>query len=112
MFVQNLLYNSRGNGYLSTRLKYLRTQHRQSQNALEAAESEDSEETPTSCQEDVEYLKTAVVNDENMELIKSKLAVTSDYRRKIIDDDHSIDLLEKFPYFFTSPELVRHLVIP
>lgn len=70
------------------------------------SESEVDEETPSSCEEIVECLKFTIVNKENMAVIKSKLTATSAFRRKMIRDNHSLDLLEQFPYFFTSQELV------
>lgn len=86
-------------------MKNLRQNYRKSLNA-DSSESEGCEVTSTSYQEDVESLKFTVVNAENMDIIKSKLTATSEYRRKMIHENHSIDLLENFPYFFTSHELV------
>lgn len=114
-FYQDLLCDSTGGGFLANRLKYLRSQHRQSQSACAVAavsESEVDEESPASCEEDVEFLKFTVANGQNMDVIKSKLAATSEYRRKMMRDDHSTDLLEKFPYFFTSHELVSNQLKP
>lgn len=106
-----MLCDSNGGGYLANRLKYLRTQHRKSLNATASvSENEVDEETPTSCEENVEFLKCSVVNSENMDIIKSKLTATSEYRRKMIRDNHSMDLLEKFPYFFTNYELVSETI--
>lgn len=108
--IQDLLCDSKGSGYLYNKIKYLKnTQKRLSQNASvsDNDELEDSEETATSSEEDVEFLKITMANEENMDAIKSKLAATSVYRRKLIHDNHSIDLLENFPYFFTNPKLVR-----
>lgn len=107
---QDLLCDSKGGGYLYTKIKYLRAAHKRlSQNASvsESEDPEDSEETASCPEEDVEFLKTTMVNDKTMDIIKSKLAATSEYRRKLIRENHSIDLLENFPYFFTSPQLVR-----
>lgn len=106
--------DSNGGGFLANRLKYLRAQHRQSQNvcATTTVSESEVEETTNSCEEDIELLKFTIVNKENMDVIKSKLAATSDYRRKMIRDNHSMDLLEKFPYFFTSHELVSERLQP
>lgn len=104
-----MLCDSTGGGFLANRLKYLRTQRKKSLNAsavTTVSESEVDEETPDSCEEDVEFLKFTMVNEQNMNVIKSKLTATSEYRRKMIRENHSIDLLEKFPYFFTSHMLV------
>lgn len=104
-----MLCDSNSGGFLANRIKYLRAQHRKSLNACASAtvsESEVFEEIPASCEEDVELLKITVVNEQNMDAIKFKLAATSEYRRQMIRDNHSIDLLEKFPYFFTNHKLV------
>lgn len=56
-------------------------------------------------QEDLRLLKGIVVNDQNMDEIKLKLAKTADYRAKILKIKE-IDLRVEFPYFFTHPRLV------
>lgn len=63
-------------------------------------------ELSSSGQEDLDYLKTAVINDHSIDVVKSKLAATSKFRRQLIRNNHSIDLLENFPYFFHTPALV------
>lgn len=40
-----------------------------------------------------------------MALIEQKLTATTDYRKKICTDAH-INIMERFPYFFTHSELV------
>lgn len=52
--------------------------------AAAVSENEELEETPASLQEDVEFLKRSVVSAANMDAIKSKIATTSEYRRKMI----------------------------
>lgn len=64
------------------------------------------EENEKICTGTVEMLKSTVVNESNMDLIKSNLKLTSQYRLKMLHDK-SIDLLESFPYFFVDPKLVR-----
>lgn len=59
--------------------------------AAAVSENEELEETPASLQEDVEFLKRSVVSAANMDAIKSKIATTSEYRRKMIQNNHSID---------------------
>lgn len=54
---------------------------------------------------DIELLKTILVNEVNMGLIKEKLIATKSYRLKMMEE-LDIDLLEMFPYFFTNPSLV------
>lgn len=97
------------------KIKYLKQQKRMSQSQTnvnadgDESDSEDREvfeEPSSSCQEDLDFLKIAVINEENMDIIKSKIAATSEYRRQLIRANHSIDLLENFPYFFHNPKLV------
>lgn len=56
----------------------------------------------------IEFLKSAMVNEENMETIKEKLKFTLSYRLEMMKTPE-LDVLETFPYFFTNPELVRIL---
>lgn len=53
-----------------------------------------------------ELLKSTLVNNENMALIKVKLKLTLPYRLSLLRQIE-INLLESFPYFFVSAELVR-----
>lgn len=59
-------------------------------------------------QEDFEFLKTVVIDESNIDVVKTKLAKTSEYRRQMIRENESLDLLENFPYFFHTPKLVRN----
>lgn len=58
---------------------------------------------------DIDFLKTVLVNDENIGLIKEKLIATRSYRLKMMEE-LDIDLLEMFPHFFTNPSLVRRSI--
>lgn len=69
----------------------------------ERAENDDESENP---EQDVQILKATVVNDANLMEICRKLKSTLSYRTKMLKD-RALDLLELFPYFFTSPFLVR-----
>lgn len=51
-------------------------------------------------------LRSTIVTDDTMNLIKDKLRMTAEYRLQLLEDQN-LDLLENFPYFFTNPELVR-----
>lgn len=92
------------------RIRYLKNLKRQSAPAdiggFSDLQIEESEEKASSCLDDLEFLKVAVVTKENMDIIKTKLRLTSEYRRKLIQGNHTIDLLEMFPYFFHNSELV------
>lgn len=108
-YLQELLYRSGGGGWLYDKIKYLRRQSNLSKASVETDESEPDNEIQENyeknCQENLDILKTTIVNDSNMALIKSKLEATSQYRLKLLQDK-SIDLLETFPYFFVDPKLV------
>lgn len=100
-----------------SKIKYLKQQQRLSRaNTAEVEYCTDSEDREgaqeifSSSQEDLDFLKIAVINQHNVDVIKTKLSATSDYRRQLIRGNHGIDLLENFPYFFHNPELVtQHL---
>lgn len=55
--------------------------------------------------DDVIYLKSLVVSDENMPIFIEKLNSTRGHRMEMLLDKN-IHLKEMFPYFFTHPDLV------
>lgn len=57
-----------------------------------------------------ELLKSTLVNNENMETIKHRLKLTLQYRLSLLRQIE-INLLECFPYFFVSAELVRTIIL-
>lgn len=67
--------------------------------------SNSSEYTEEDARIDIEFLRMMVIDESNMEAIMQKLKDTIDYRKQICDD-LNINLLERFPYFFTHSELV------
>lgn len=107
-----MLYDSANNsGWLVAGMKNLRQKKKINKNAFRQIVY-NTPETTTLLQysemcakKDVDFLKSTKVDEENMEIIKEKLKLTSSYRKKMVNDP-SIDLLEFFPYFFTSPNLV------
>lgn len=56
--------------------------------------------------QEVENLKSILVNTQNMDEIKSKLRSTLVYRLDLLKQIE-LNLREYFPYFFVSPELVN-----
>lgn len=64
------------------------------------------DETKGDGQKDIEFLKSAVVNEENMAEIKRRLKNTTKYRHEMMKTPE-MDFLENFPYFFTDPKLVN-----
>lgn len=63
-----------------------------------------------SCAVDMEFLQSTVVSADNLDQIKEKLRRTMHYRHKIMANPRT-DVLESFPFFLTSPELVRKLFV-
>lgn len=51
-------------------------------------------------------MKSLVVDEDALEVIKVNLRSTRTYRDQMLLDKRT-DLLESFPYFFTNPSLVR-----
>lgn len=126
--LQDLLVNSNG-GYLDNRLKYMhstingRTEHANEVDIDTVADAVDNidivdldetdSETDNSqtdqgrsvAQKEMEYLKTVVANEQNLEILKSKLVATYDLRCEVLNKSE-INLRLEFPYFFTCPELV------
>lgn len=68
-------------------------------------DSNDTDDSSTEDQANVDFLRTMHVNQSNMPEIIQKLKSTVDYRVKICDDVNT-NLLEQFPYFFTHSDLV------
>lgn len=56
----------------------------------------------------LDQMKSIVVNDRNIDLIKSKLVLTVEYRTQLLKDKE-VNLKEEFPYFFVSPCLVCYI---
>lgn len=55
---------------------------------------------------EVEDMKTMVVNQFDLDVIKEKLDKTLRFRSTMLDEMR-LNLRESFPYFFTAPALVR-----
>lgn len=59
--------------------------------------------------DDLDSLKSAVVNKQNVDFIREKLKSTLNYRVEMMPD-LSTDLLENFSFFFSNPEMVITLI--
>lgn len=57
--------------------------------------------------QDLDELKTLIVNKTNMQIVKSKLISTAAKRFSLVKNKLA-DFLEHFPIFFTNPELVSN----
>lgn len=56
-------------------------------------------------QQEILQMKSMIVNEQNMPLIKKGLVKSMQHRLDMLQDG-KIDLLENFPYFLSNPELV------
>lgn len=118
--LQEALLNGKNGGFIGAKLKYLRgieRTHLLNENQANAVIREVQLDVPEvqhhNDEEDFEFLKSCVVNAENMTIIKQKLKSTIEYRVGVMNDQN-IEFLEQFPYFFTNPELVsksQHIII-
>lgn len=111
-FFQELFYNpSKNSGWF---IPVLRARRRNGQNKDANDDESDEVNGSDTCLEyseenakaDIELLRQTLVHKSTWEIFEQKLKSTIEYRNKICDDEN-INLLERFPYFFTNPELVR-----
>lgn len=63
-------------------------------------------EQKTQMDASMDYLKSAMVNIDNMNQIRAKLVETMDYRMELMQDP-KFDIKESLPFFFVSTDLVR-----
>lgn len=109
--IQDLLYDPTANkGWLISKLKYHRLQTKKATQGNKEPESGSDDEQQAvyndyEAKADVTFLKSVVVNACNMDLIKTKLRATMEYRNKLLDD-MELNFIETFPYFFVHPDLV------
>lgn len=125
-----MLVNKRagGGGYLYNRLRYLRIKDKNRNNletiseteALASSEDTVNQSAPTTTQDetsndiattesyqmdDLLFLKTVIVNEQNMPKIKEILQKTVDRRWDLLNTQH-VNMLENFPCLFVHPSLV------
>lgn len=114
--MQDLLFNVAGSsGMLIDRMKRRRAAFRKqlqaeqlSQNQVEM-DGDDFQYTEADAIKDFEELKSIViVNDDNIQLVQQKLALTAAYRTKLLLDK-DVDLVPNFPYFFVCSRLVCNM---
>lgn len=121
-----------GSGFLYNRLRYLRrkdrdqckkkpqtvngpeelesTEENENQNVSDSNPSEfdsnDDHVTQQSYQmDDLLFLKTIVVNEDNLPEIRKMLRKTLSRRQELLNSE-KVNLLEHFPFFFVHPQLV------
>lgn len=109
-----MFYNpSTGLGWIVSKLKTIRSNMGKiapidGNNVDENENNETEDAINYDPKEDVDLLLSIVVNDANMPIIHEKLRKTLYYRRKLFDDINT-NLVERFPYFFTHPQLVKYV---
>lgn len=101
-----MVYNTSTGGYLGQKLRNMITVRNQIRkkskvaipDGFTAAEKEKMEAA-------MDYLKSAVVNSENLDKIKEKMIETLDYRVELMMNP-KMDIQESFPFLFASIDLV------
>lgn len=73
--------------------------------SLDSFRSDSLDDSDTIARNIIQSLKGVVVNEQSIGFIKTKLAETTEYRLKMLQNKE-IDLRTEFPYFYTNPELV------
>lgn len=105
---QNPIYNTRDGGFIGVGLKNARRAERKkgrpSLPRTVVIDNLDEDEDEKAKQE-MEHLKSLIVNDENMNEIKDLIVSTIPFRNKLMCDPKT-NLKEWFPFFFTCVDLV------
>lgn len=94
---------------MGQRFKYERARAKQSQqkalDRIQESSEEGNEIIEYDPSDDLNFLKSCVVNENNMEEIHSALKRTAAHRLSMMNA-MEMDLLENFPLFFACPQLV------
>lgn len=100
------------NGFFATRLKYLNLRRKKLQNAINASCASNSSVCIDASNEaeDLDFLKSVVVEDSNFYLIVQKLNSTRELRQRMLLSKET-DLRENFPFLFAHPKLVSQTFI-
>lgn len=103
------MFVSGDNGWFNARLKNVRVAQRKlagsDRTSRRISRASGVTDANYSAANDVIYLKSLIVSEENMEIFIEKLNSTRNYRL-IMLQDKTVNLKEHFPYFFTNPEMV------
>lgn len=98
-------------GFIVAKLKYLRSvaKHQKTKEVERPVQATsnamESLQLTSNTEADCDFLQSVVINAENMAEIKQKLKATEEYRDDLIDNKN-MELVERFPYFYSNPELV------
>lgn len=96
-------------GVFCNRLKYLQKQKRSAQTDIHENLDEQQDLSNSivmrNAKENFEFLKSAIIDQTDLEILKQKLNSTRSFRANMLQDKN-IDLRENFPFFFSHPSLV------
>lgn len=94
-------------GFFARRLKYVqqRRKNNEEPDLNEANHSHPQDEDAQNEEEDMDYLKRAVISKNNFASVVEKLNATRKLRQQMLLNKET-DLREQFPFFFSHPELV------
>lgn len=109
-FIQSKLIGY--NGFLISRIKYLKSKKSKHLNRQSVANAQITEEitdrmsaVTLSPEDDLKFLKTSVIKHTEKGIILAKLKNTQKLRDQMMHDEN-IDLRTSFPFFFADPDLV------
>lgn len=91
-------------GFFSRRLKLLRSKHAKIEKEF-ILDNVPQIDTTTSPEEDLEFLKTAVIGSLSREIITSKLNSTRELRKQLMSVEKT-DVRCHFPFIFSNPHIV------
>lgn len=103
-------------GLFCNRVKYLQKQKRSANKDinenLEEQQDLSNSMVMRDGKEDFEFLKSVIIDQTDVEILKQKLGSTRSFRANMLQDKN-IDLRENFPFFFSHPNLVsfRHILV-
>lgn len=108
-----MLTNTKGNGFLDLRLRNLRRANAKNGKSNDTENEHENSEPidEVNIEDEIQVLKSLIVNEGNMNIIVDKLNLTREYRSTLLKRT-DIELKEYFPYFFTHPPLVSQLYQP
>lgn len=104
--VQHMIYNTPTGGYLGQKLKnMIMTRQKLSKASNNPVPADFTAAEKDKLEADMDYLKSTIVNSENLDQIKDKMIGTMAHRIHIMKD-HRMDIKESFPFLFASVDLV------
>lgn len=103
MFTQEKIL-SQGSQF-QNRLKYLMRRRRQQNDHEDAANESEDDQTEPSAEDDLIFLKEALIDQTDLHILKRKLNNTRELRLMKMKD-LKFDIRESLPFFLSHPKLV------